>query len=435
MAAFGTGWHLRPDSDRAVAPAFEPASDVGAVSGGAAGATLQSGKGGSAPAFGSAAAGEGIQRYLDGNGTIRPQDMERALRDALRESDPLKSNLLFTQLLQELTPENVEQALAVLREAPQGWEMYQKLGLFVGAWGGIDGPKALEYAKELPGPGRIFGSAAALSGWAAADPEAAIAWVEANQSEGGESVIAKAGILRGLAVNDPARATAYLEQLPADTEGLGQLVETVANEQMKQGINAATTWAANLSTDALKKDAFQQLGEEYARQDPVQAASWIESHAGNAYAGEAVEEIADEWAEIDPASAVGWAETLPETTRANAMESAFQEWEESDAAGASAYLQGMESSPAKDAAISGFVADLGGEEPAMAIQWAESIESEATRTKALTDVATDWYQADPVAAGAWIENSGLPVESVQQITAPRDNRAEMFRRFMQGVGR
>ena len=66
-------------------------------------------------------------------------------------------------------------ALDALREAPQGFEMWQKMALFAGAWGKIDGPAALEYAKELPGPGRMFGSASALSGWAAVDPDAAIA--------------------------------------------------------------------------------------------------------------------------------------------------------------------------------------------------------------------------------------------------------------------
>ena len=242
--------------------------------------------------------------------------------------------------------------------------------------------------------------------------------------------MAKAGILRGLAVSDPARATEYLQNLPADTEGLDRLVDTVANEQMKQGIGTATTWAANLSTDKLKKQAFEQLGDEYARQDPVKAAGWIEDYAGEAYSIEAVEEVADEWAEIDPGAAVDWASRLPEATQATAMESAFQEWEEADAEGASAYLQNMESSPAKDAAISGFVSDLGKDEPAMAIEWAQTIENEATRTDALTDVGRDWYREDPDAASNWIETSGLPVESVEKITAPSDDRAAMFRRMM-----
>ena len=371
-----------------------------------------------------------MQKYFDGNGIIRAKDMGQAMRDALKESDPLKSNLLFTQLLSELTPENVDAALEALREAQQGFEMWQKMALFVGAWGKIDGPAALEYAKELPGPGRMFGSASALSGWAATDPDAAIAWAKENQSEGRESVMAQAGILRGLAISDPVRATEYLQGLPADTEGLQQLVGTLANEQMKQGIGTATTWAASLSTDALKKDAFEQLGNEYARQDPVKAASWIESYADQHFASKAVEEVADEWAEKDPGATVEWASRLPETNQAVAMESAFQEWEESDAEGASTYLQSMEPSPTKDAAIAGFVSDLGREEPAVAIEWAQTIESEATRTEALTDVASDWFKADPEAAGAWIETSGLPVESVQKITTPEDNRADMFRRMM-----
>ncbi|MGK0186170.1 MAG: hypothetical protein ACI9R3_001953 [Verrucomicrobiales bacterium] len=424
-AAFGAGWFLRPTpeiGDPSVSSGTGPA--VTSTAGTAAGQSEGVQK------FGGTSEKIGVQKYFDGNGIIRAKDMGRAMRDALKESDPLKSNLLFTQLLSELTPDNIDSALAALREAPQGWEMWQKMGLFVGAWGKLDGLAALDYAKEMQGPGRMFGSAAALSGWASIDPDAAIAWADENQSEGRENIMAKAGILRGLAISDPARATEYLQNLPENTEGLDRLVDTVANEQMKQGMDSATTWAASLSTDALKKEAFEQLGDEYARQDPVKAASWIESYADNAYTSEAVEEIADEWAEIDPGAAVAWASKLPEATQATAMESAFQEWEESDAEGASAYLQNMESSPAKDAAIAGFVSDLGKDEPAAAIQWANTIENEATRTEALTDVAKDWFNEDADAAGSWIETSGLPVESVKEITTPRDNRGDMFRRMM-----
>ncbi|MEZ5325391.1 MAG: hypothetical protein R3F19_10035 [Verrucomicrobiales bacterium] len=423
--AFGAGWFLRPIP--------QPATSADStITSRAAGLSVEaSAKSDATAAVGSSSNETGVQKYFDGNGVIRSKDMGQAMRDALKESDPLKSNLLFTQLMSELTPENVEAALEALSEAPQGFEMWQKMALFAGAWGKIDGPAALEYAKELPGPGRMFGSASALSGWAAVDPDAAIAWADENQSDGRESIMAKAGILRGLTISDPARATEYLQSLPADTEGLDQLVSTVANEQMKQGMSAATTWATSLSTDALKQDAFEQLGNEYARQDPVKAASWIEAFADQPYTSKAVEEVADEWAEVDPGAAVDWAARLPEATQATAMESAFQEWEESDAESASAYLQGMESSPTKDAAIAGFVSDLGKEQPAAAIEWANTIENEATRTEALTDVASDWFKADPEAAGAWIETSGLPVESVQKITTPQNNNpAEMFRRMM-----
>lgn len=426
-AAFGAGWFLRPTTTTDAGGSDTPGASAANVA--ATQATeLQVER--TENSAGAATEEFGIQKYFDGNGLIGAKDMARAMRDALKESDPLKSNLLFTQLLSELTPENIDEALAALREAPQGWEMWQKMGLFVGAWGKLDGPAALEYAKEMQGPGRMFGSAAALSGWASKDPDAAIAWADENQSEGRESVMAKAGILRGLAISDPIRATEYLQQLPENTPGMEQLVGTVANEQMKQGMSTATAWAASLSTDALKEQAFEQLGNEYARQDPVKAASWIESYADKAYAEEAVEEVADEWAEIDPGAAVDWASKLPGDAQATAMESAFQEWEESDAEGASAYLLNMESSPAKDAAIAGFVSDLGKDEPAAAIEWANTIENEATRTEALTDVAKDWYREDAEAAGAWIETSGLPVEAVKEITTPRDNRGDMFRRMM-----
>jgi len=240
--------------------------------------------------------------------------------------------------------------------------------------------------------------------------------------------------LRGMATTDPAKATEYLESLPADTQGMGQLVNVLANEQMKKGVDEATAWAAGLSTDDLKEDAFDRLSDEYSRQDPVKASTWIESFADKEYAASAVAEVSDEWAEVDPAAAVGWAATLPDASQSGAMENAFDEWAESDPTEAGAYLDKMEPSPAKDSAVAGFVSDLGGENPEVALQWTKTIENEEIRTEAVTDVAKDWYRADKEAASAWLPDSGLAPETVEAITKPQNDMADIFQRLRAGGG-
>ena len=434
-AAFAIGWTVKSNKDDTSSSATLGGALLSNQEGGDGSTGGQGvGAGDGQSAFGQVSSSGDVSSYLDANGVMTAGNMRQAMRDALNESDPLKANILFSQLLQELTAENVDEALAVIEEAPQGWDTWQKLGLFVGAWGAIDGPKALEYAKKMNGPGRFFGPAAALGGWAATDPDAAVEHLNNSEMDQRQKIAGQAGIIRGMAINDPDKATKYLEGLPADTEGMARLVEVLANEQMKKGAKEATDWAASLATDELKEDAFSRLSNEYSRQDPVQASTWIADYADKAYAVDAVAEVADEWAEIDPRSAVGWASTLPDVSQGEAMENAFEEWAESDPKGASEYLYDMEASPTRDAAVSGFVSDLGREDPESAIQWAKTIEDPQMQTEALASVARDWYRTDKEAAAVWLPDSGLPAETVEQITKPQSNMAEMFRRMRDGGG-
>ena len=79
----------------------------------------------------------------------------------------------------------------------------------------------------------------------------------------------------------------------------------------------------------------------------------------------------------------------------------------------------MEASPARDSAVEEFATTLSREDPATAIQWANSISDGESRTETLTQVARSWYYRDREAASQWIETSGLPEESVEAITAER----------------
>ncbi|MFT5410633.1 MAG: hypothetical protein ACI9NC_003366, partial [Verrucomicrobiales bacterium] len=62
---------------------------------------------------------EFLSKYFEGeSGELSKQSMTAAMREALAESDPVKRSLMMAQLLQNLSADNVEAALAAMRESP-----------------------------------------------------------------------------------------------------------------------------------------------------------------------------------------------------------------------------------------------------------------------------------------------------------------------------
>ena len=113
------------------------------------------------------------------------------------------------------------------------------------------------------------------------------------------------------------------------------------------------------------------------------------------------------------------------------MKEMFREWGQTEPGGASEYLNGLPDSPTKDYAVSAFAKEISHEDPKVAMQWATSIQDEASRVSTLESTARTWYRQDQEAAQQWIEQSNLPQESIENITAPpeRGNRGNFFRRF------
>ena len=55
--------------------------------------------------------------------------MKEAMLLAIREGDPVKSQLMFARLMEELTPENAASVLATIRENVGGFESMRYTGM------------------------------------------------------------------------------------------------------------------------------------------------------------------------------------------------------------------------------------------------------------------------------------------------------------------
>jgi hypothetical protein len=345
-----------------------------------------------------------------------------------QETDALRANKMFADLLLELKSENAREVFeALLEKQRKGGDTGQQMGLLLEAWGKLDGEAALAAVNEMGGDGRRrgFASISAMKGWASTDPVAAKAHLDGFEG-GFEKGMLTQGVVSGLATVDPEAATAYVLELDAAREGEGgddrwrgyaidRQMEAIAQAQIQRGMSQATAWAESLPEGSIKASAFDQVAESYAEGDPEAAADWVKSHADKDYAERAVREISEELARKDPAAAVSWAEDLPEATQASAMRESMGRWTREDPTAAGTYLTTMDESPARDAAVSSFAQSYDREDPSVAAEWARSIGDENLRTQTLESVARSWVRSNADEAKAWLPNSGLTPEAQQRV--------------------
>ncbi len=142
----------------------------------------------------------------------------------LNEGDALEANKMFADLLLNLTADNAREIFDALREGGGADANFGRdMGLFLQAWGRLDGQKAIEAVADLGGDGRrrAFGSMSAMEGWASTDADAAKAYV-ASAEAGWEKGMMSQGLISGIARMDPAAATEYVLELDAARQAAGE---------------------------------------------------------------------------------------------------------------------------------------------------------------------------------------------------------------------
>jgi len=383
--AFAGGWFAAPRSPQQAQPASAAGKSATPLTPAEASAR---GKGAPSPeAAGVAAAGTGetVKKALDAKA------MAGAVRDAFHEPNPLKRYRLLADLMDQLTPDNVQAALEGVREAGEGPANFREMALLTYAWGAMDPTKALAYMAEIGGPGTAFGNASVLSGWASRDPEAAMKWFKEQNTEGWDRNIQARGLIDGVAqANLPAATRLAIAETDPDLQR--QFIEVVARQQaLTGGIEATRNWVENLAKAGVGSEAVTA----------------------------AADELAGQWADKDPKAAAAWAAKLsdPEASR-SALQTAYREWGQSDPTAASEYLNQIPASPARDGAVQAFAQTVVREDPEAAAAWASTIQDAETREREMVRVGQIWNLSNPEAAQAWAAKAQLSPEAQQRVQQP-----------------
>lgn len=338
---------------------------------------------------------------------------------AFTSPNPVTRRLAFSKLLESVTIENASQIREQLKSLGAGG---QELRDFNYTWGALGGEAAFLTAAQ----GNQRDLESLISGWAATDPQGAIAMLENLPGElANEKRRIESGLVAGMADRDQDEAAAYVSTLAAaGNKNANRLMSSIVGEVLRQsGHEEASLWVEGLEDGSLKGTAMDRVAGRYVRDNPIAASVWIEKFAAEEYAAEAVREVGKEWAEKNPIAAVTWLDQLPEGAGQKAgLNSAFGDWEDSDPAAAGKYLNSMAQSPKKDSAISGFAIGLAYQEPETAIAWANGISDPALRKNALTQAGQAFFSRNPEGAKAWLASSGFPPNMQAEIQKPRSRR-------------
>lgn len=366
---------------------------------------------------------------------LTEDEMRQAVLNALKEPNPLKSNLLFAQLLAQLTPENVEVAMETLRENGDGRTMFQQMGLLTYAFGAMDGEKAMEYAQGIEGRGSVFTSASALSGWASKNPQAALAWLQGQEElDGMEKAMFARGLVNGLAQTNLDMATVYAGSMD-DPEMQRQFFDVIAREQMKGGIEKAKAWLNGLSDDNAKTSALENIARQVVRDDPDQAVALALEYADKSYGVRAIAEIADEIAERDPNESLALVKQLPPGEAQNkAMAAAFKEYTRKNFEEANALLNDMAPGALRDYATLSFIDEAKREDLKGALALTETIADPKVREQSQIMTLGQIYRVDPDSALQQAAAFGMSPESQQKLIETAERRSDYGGRGPGGFG-
>ena len=101
-------------------------------------------------------------------------------QDRIKSSNPVVRLLAFAQLLEDGTPQSIEQARGIYEKLPEGPQRFSELRMLAYSWGQSDPQSALEWAQKLDGFDQRLGTGSVLDSWARYDSAGAIAWAKEN---------------------------------------------------------------------------------------------------------------------------------------------------------------------------------------------------------------------------------------------------------------
>lgn len=361
-------------------------------------------------------------------------DLTAQWRQALYQTDPLKRSLAINTLLNSLTPENALEIAAVFDAAHQTGARYtEEHKMFMRAWGAVDGANALRHALDQAGETK--GSPVVLSaiaGWATTDPTAARDWVE-NLEDGQAKEDIIVGLLDGWAIVDHESASRYIEsrpRTPARNRARQMLLERAL---MTGGIPAAQNWFRTINGEdnnkMYKQLAFDELTTRMLAHDPLAVADYIKANDGeNHTRGRAIRNTARTIASTDPAAAIDFVTSL-ENLRPGQLTGTYSdivhEWAQADPGAAGNWLNTQADHPRHDVMVNRYISSIADLEPALALQWANTIDNDNRRRSSQMIAAASLLKAEGDAAIPTLKAAGLTDAMIK--SAP--NHAELMKQL------
>jgi hypothetical protein len=364
--------------------------------------------GGGGPASGGSARSASRDRSVPTTAEGRKSRLEAIIQG----ENPLDRNRALLAFINQLAPEEFEDAVAHFRSLGMTESRMGEYALLLTAWGQADPTSALAYAEANTRSG--FAQDTILTSWGSSDPEAAVRWALANH-EGDAANPYLPGIIRGLVESDPARATELLTSLPRSEERAKGL-DFILPHLLRQGNDATREWIAAISDDALKNGAMLRAATQLAVTDPAGTASWLLANPSEA-TDRRMDDVYSVWARSDQAAALGSLGTLPAgEVRSDALRGVISSVAAEDPK-AAVSLMDRYAGDVDDRVVQNFIWHSFGADPATAAGQISRIGDEGQRDRMYRRMLGAWKERDPTSAQAWMNRNPLP-EAVRNALTP-----------------
>ena len=305
-------------------------------------------------------------------------------QDRIKSSNPVVRLLAFAQLLEDGTPQSIEQARGIYEKLPEGPQRFSELRMLAYSWGQSDPQSALEWAQKLDGFDQRLGTGSVLDSWARYDSAGAIAWAKENFE--GEENPYYIGIISGMSENDLIGASELMTALPYGRVR-GRAASILVEKTWQMGEDVAIHFADNLPEGSIQNFAFGEIAKKIAKDDLGRAVQWVEKMEESEVKVQVSEDVAERWARESPVEAAEWVSQMPEgEARSESMEEVVTQWARKDPTATAEWLNQFPSGELMDEPIQRFVREIARKDPDSAMTWAQSIVDEERRKRTEADV-------------------------------------------------
>ena len=306
------------------------------------------------------------------------------LQDRINSSNPVVRLRAFSELLEDGSPQSIEQAKEIYEKLPEGPQRFSELRLLAFSWGQSDPESALEWSNNLDGFDKRIGTGSVLDSWARYDSESAIAWAKENFE--GEDNPYYSAIISGMSENDLIGASELMTTLPYG-RNRGRAASILVERTWQMGEDVAIHFADNLPEGSIQNFAFGEIAKKIAKDDLGRAVQWVEKMDESDVKVRVSEDVAEKWAKDSPAEAAEWVSNMPEgEARSESMEEVVTQWARKDPTATAEWLNQFPSGELMDEPIQRFVREVARKDPDTALTWAQSITDEERRKKVEADV-------------------------------------------------
>ena len=306
------------------------------------------------------------------------------LQDRIKSSNPVVRLRAFSELLEDGSPQSIEQAKEIYEKLPEGPQRFSELRLLAFSWGQSDPESALEWSSNLDGFDKRIGTGSVLDSWARYDSGSAIAWAKENFE--GEDNPYYSAIISGMSENDLIGASELMSTLPYG-RNRGRAASILVERTWQMGEDAAINFADNLPEGPIQNYAFGEIAKKIAKDDLGRAVQWVEKMDESDVKVRVSEDVAEKWAKQSPVEAAEWVSNMPEgEARSESMEEVVTQWARKDPTATAEWLNQFPSGELMDEPIQRFVREVARKDPDTALTWAQSITDEERRKKVEADV-------------------------------------------------